>query len=754
MLRNTLRRLSSSRVLMKLRTGSDFYTRSFKSTKNVPDLGSADAESLSDLRSGRRADYVDMAIVHLHLRFGFAIAIFPRRFGCPSGLHFHPHYATLLGSQPQYFSPSTLTGVTDIHWLSLFPALCEAGAASISMKIPITFLTAGLIVIASRAHAMTIVRAGEAQAMIVVPARSKPVEALELQKYVEKVSGAKLEIVAEDKLGEAKNGGHVFVGPCLAASRVVDLKRLQPEGFVIKTEGNDLFIVGQDVTETGMHVAGTFYGVCEFLERYLGVRWLMEGPLGEVVPKQRTIEVTSADIRKEPVLCMRGNSSQHVAADQSSNAGSWSAHQRLGSRVKISTGHAFAGWWDKYHERYPEIFAMQPNGTRINTHERERLCESNPTLWKLVAEEKIRELRANPSLLAVSISENDGGDNDFCSCSTCRSWDSPETQERFKINPNLYLHQESDLISDRVYRFYNEVAKLVQKQLPDRYVSGYAYSVYQTGPARDYPDHSDNLIIGYVGFDSEEYLNDTARAAQRGDWLKWSKLTRHLFLRPNLLLQPISLPIIYVHKLAEDLRFMADHGMWGATYGSGNEGNWGTQGLDYYVLARMLWDPQRDVDQVIDDYCRAAYGPGATAMKEYYRRAEDLANRIAATGQPNRDLDVRIEKARNKLTDPYTDSELARLQACVDEAAAAIGSSNTAALERVGLVTTGLEYTKKTRDLLAAAAAVRAGKSGREDFNRIKAETDKYYGTLKGSLAVNISGDIQSCLSLTPDTKQ
>lgn len=622
------------------------------------------------------------------------------------------------------------------------------------MKAPIAVLTAGLLVIASHACAITIVRAGHAEAVIVVAAGSKPYGADVLQRYVEKVSGARLQIVTEDKLGESRSGARVFVGPGLAANRVVDLKEVQPEGFVIKTDGNDLFIVGRDKTEVGLSVTGTFYGVCEFLERFLGVRWLMEGPLGEVAPPQANIEILSADIRQEPALCLRGNSSQRLAADQTSSAGSWSAYQRLGSRVRISTGHAFAGWWDRYHEQYPDIFAMQPNGTRLNTNERERLCESNPTLWKLVAEEKIKELRANPNLLAGSISENDGGDNKFCSCATCRSWDSPETQERFKADPNLYLHQESDLISDRVYRFYNEVAKLVQKELPDRYVSGYAYSVYQTGPVRDYPDHSDNLIIGYVGFDSEEYLNDTARSAQRNDWLKWSKLTKHLFLRPNLLLQPISLPIIYVHKLAEDLRFMADHGMWGATYGSGNEGNWGTQGLDYYVLAKMLWDPHRDVDAIIDDYCRAAYGTGAEAMKEYYRRAEDLANRIAATGKPNRDLDARIEKARNKLTDPYTDVELARLQACVDEATKAIGSTDVSALQRVGLVGTGLEYTRKTRDLLAAAAAVRAGKNSREEFKQIKAQTDKYYTSLRGSLAVRVSQDIQSCLSLTPDPKR
>lgn len=473
--------------------------------------------------------------------------------------------------------------------------------------------------------------------------------------------------------------------------------------------------------------------------------------MGEVAPRRATIEVASADIRQKSVLCMRGNSSQRVAADQSSNAGSWSAYQRLGSRVRISTAHSFTGWWNKYHEQYPDIFVMQPNGTRISTNERERLCESNPTLWKLVAEEKIKELRAALELLAVSISENDGGDNKFCSCATCRSWDSPKTQQRFKADPNLYLQQESDLISDRVYHFYNEVAKLVQKELPDRFVSGYAYSVYQTEPVRDYPDHSDNLIIGYVGFDSEEYLNDTARAAQRKDWLKWSKLTKFLFLRPNLLLQSISLPIIYTHKLAEDLRFMADHGMWGATYGSGNEGNWGTQGLDYYVLAKMLWDPHGDVDQIIDNYCRAAYGAGAEAMKEYYRRAEDLANRIAATGKPKRDLDARIEKDRNRLTDPYSDAEMAKLQMCVDKAATAIGTSDPAAMERVRLVGTGLEYMKRTRDLLAVAAAVRARKSTAEVFSKIKTETDKYYKDLDGSLAVRVSGDIQSCLNLRPD---
>ena len=196
-------------------------------------------------------------------------------------------------------------------------------------------ISLGLFLISSRANAITIARDGKAEAVIVVPEGTKTSGAADLQKYVEKVSGAKLEIVAEDKLDKAKNGGRIFVGPCQAASRVVDIKKLQPEGFVIKTDGDDLFIVGRDSTDSGMKVSGTFYGVCEFLERYLGVRWLMPGPLGEVAPKQATIEIASADVRQEPPLCMRGNASQPVDDDNPpSTAGRWSAYQRIGNRRK------------------------------------------------------------------------------------------------------------------------------------------------------------------------------------------------------------------------------------------------------------------------------------------------------------------------------------------------------------------------------------------------------------------------------------
>jgi hypothetical protein len=625
---------------------------------------------------------------------------------------------------------------------------------------------------AGSAGAVTLVENGQARAVIVVPAGQKSPAAAELQRYVEKASGAKLAIVAEDKLGrERRLPGLIWVGPCRAAGGVVDLQKLQPEGFVIKTVGDDLYIVGRDATEAGLKVEGTFYGVCEFLERHLGVRWLMAGPAGEVVPQQATIKVPAADLRQEPLLWQRRirNSKQSGHSDRieqvmkdwdvplarwkatfaPSETGPWFSHQRLGGRVKLSYGHSYGGWWNRYHEQYPDIFALQPNGTRINTGERERLCVSNATLWDLVARDRIRRLRADPLLTAASISPNDGGANKFCCCPQCRAWDAPAAQEIYRKDPNIEQGRDIPL-TDRYFRFYNEVARRVKQELPGRYLGCYAYSFYRTPPQT--LDHlEDNLIVGYVGFGT--YIDDPARQASRAEWLQWSKLAQQLILRPNLLWGPIGLPVNYVHKLADDMRFLADHGM-RATDFDGGIGNWGTQGLNYYVLARLLWNPYQDVDRLVDDYCRAAYGPGAAAMKDYYRRLETLTDRLAA--HPPLDPARRGADYR-RLTDAYTDAVLADLQACVDRAVTAIGAGDPAARQRAGMVTTGLEYTRKTRDLLAAAAAVRERRSDRAQFEKVNAEVLAYYRALALSWAVSIDHNytyIRRGLSLRPQAQQ
>ena len=48
-----------------------------------------------------------------------------------------------------------------------------------------------------------------------------------------------------------------------------------------------------------------------------------------------------------------------------------------------------------------------------------------------------------------------------------------------------------------------------------------------------------------------------------------------------------------------DFRYLASHGMMGTDFDSCCH-NWATQGLNYYVVARLHWNPEQRVDAIID----------------------------------------------------------------------------------------------------------------------------------------------------------
>jgi hypothetical protein len=532
----------------------------------------------------------------------------------------------------------------------------------------------------------------------------------------------------------------------------VDLAGLRPEGFIVAVRGDDVFIAGQDRTPAGMAVRGTEHGCHAFLEKFLGIRWLMPGELGEVVPARAMLAIDDAEIREEPLLWLRSfRNSVNTHLDRAeaamrlwnvsipewkakfaNSAPEWFRHQRLGRRVKAVYGHAYGGWWDKYQKQYPEIFALQPNGTRDVGNVREKLCVSNPILWDLVAQEKIRELRADPMLLAASISPNDGTSRSVhCVCANCRAWDAPQRPLVADSDPDSAARGLEENLTDRYFRFYNEVARRVAKEMPDRLLGCYAYSIYRQPPT--VLKHLEpNLLVGYVGFES--YLSDTQLAADRREWSEWGALARQIFFRPNLLWKDRGFPLNYMRKLAADLRMMVASGMRAADF-DGMVGNWGASGMNYYVLTRLLWNPHADVDALIDDYCRSAFGQGAPAMRKYYSRLEALTDQIAREGNYD------VSKAKRDMLDDlvayYTDDTLAELRGFTKEALAAVGDSDARAAARVRMVAEVFDYVRAVRTVVQAAAQVREGKSTRADYDRALAESNRQFGALAMSWSVS-----------------
>jgi hypothetical protein len=504
---------------------------------------------------------------------------------------------------------------------------------------------------------------------------------------VEQISGVKLALTAERSLSDVQleNGqlsaslagsqptAFVLLGESGLTKRLgVTSEGLGAGGILLRTCPNALILLGAD-DKTPADPYGTRYATTTFLEDVLGVRFLWPGELGLVVPPRQTIRVPPLDHRFTPRIVQRrirsGQYSDRVQAgldylglskaefdrqQAAAQTGQWFDWQRLGGSLGLVAGHAFGYTWEKYHAEHPEWFALQPNGSRDLSRlspERARLCKSNLALIDALARDKLEELQRTGGK-AVSLAPNDGGRATFCQCPECKRLDPPEGRKIMLWDYTAATRRDFEYVSltDRMVWFWNRLAERIVRQYPDARLGVYAYSAYEAPPVREklHP----NLAVGFVGVD---YVRDANRRQGRADWEAWSKMTGNIFWRPNLLLfaRRTGTPAVYVHKLAEDVRHFGRHGLVGTDFDSCLH-HWATEGINYYVLARLLWDPEADVDALLDDYCRAGFGRAWPEVRRYLVRLEELTDRIAAE--------------ELTLTAPYTPEVVAELQGLLDAA--------------------------------------------------------------------------------------
>lgn len=570
----------------------------------------------------------------------------------------------------------------------------------------VPFLAASVLACSGRALAMTLVQDGQARAVIIVPEKPSPAAregARVLQAHILQISGAELPIMPESDISGRPSSarGWVLVGESrLAESNGFSAKDLGPGGMHLEAAGDVLVLLGPD-KRTPSDPDGTLYAVTTFLEEKLGVRYLWPGESGKVVPKSRTLVVAEFQRTVTPFLAQRhiraiGYSSrvqtgldrlgltaeefrQRKAAAGETQAASpdWFRWHKLGGTLRVATGHAFGHLWGKYGKEHPEWFALQPNGSRDQSRnpERARLCVSNPELIAAIAKEKIEELDAHPELLGVSLAPNDGGHASFCSCPRCEALDAPGAPVVTLSDYSGWKKREYKhaALTDRMVYFWNAVAEKVAVAHPGKLLAVDAYSAYSTPPVmrKLHP----NLIVRFVPMN---YLKEEGRQSALRSWTQWSRAAGRIFFRPNLLLAGRSAAAyVYVHKFAEDFRFMARHGMMGTDF-DGCLQHWATQGLNYYVVARLNWDPDQDVDVVIDDYCRAGFGPAAGLVRKYFDRLEALTNEAAM-----KEL---------KHLEPFQPEAIKELNGMLMDARR-LAEGDPAVLKRIDFLKAGLDWT-------------------------------------------------------------
>jgi hypothetical protein len=90
-----------------------------------------------------------------------------------------------------------------------------------------------------------------------------------------------------------------------------------------------------------------------------------------------------------------------------------------------------------------------------------------------------------------------------------------------------------------------------------------------------------------------------------------------------------SLPTQIAHYMQNDLRYYLSQRVKGiSTYAE--PGDWFTYELNHYVLSQLAWDPNVDVDGLMNDFCAARYGPEAALARETFDVMEDVVRRACS----------------------------------------------------------------------------------------------------------------------------
>lgn len=536
-----------------------------------------------------------------------------------------------------------------------------------------------------------IVYEGEPRAQIVIgeaPERLVALAAQELQEYILRMSGAKLPIVTAV---EDSHPLSIFVGQSAAVARLgVSPEGLDHGAFTIVSGDDWLVLLGEDydfepiepwprdhrdrarvqaeVDElTGekwglpamgysfrnyhsslgiwdLDESGSLQAVYQFL-RDLGVRWYFPGEVGEIVPERRTIPLPKVNRTVKPDFPFRHLYMlyQHRKPDNLL----WRLRLGLNS-PEFGGSHGI----NQVHSRpeikesNPEYFAIW-NGRRTS----DKPCLSAEGLFEANVA-YARFLFDHYNVQMVNVSPADGYSRP-CECELCVGKATPER------GPN-------GLLSDYVWDYVNRVATELYQSHPDRKVSGLAYTTYLLPPEK-IESLSPNLVAIFVRWRSH-YTDPEVKEREleiRQQWLDalpsreiyiWSEYAHS---RPRGWYS--RLPVYYPRLIAEDLRWLKGKSKGEYIPVADNWPAWGlewnalaTNHLNAYVTAKLYWDAELDIDDLLNEYYQLFYGPAADGMTAFIEYAEQTWWKVGrgdiTLDEVERLLEL-LEQARDKTED-------------------------------------------------------------------------------------------------------
>lgn len=398
------------------------------------------------------------------------------------------------------------------------------------------------------------------------------------------------------------------------------------------------------------------FAAYRFLE-HLGCRWLTPEPENQVVPSRPTITVGKLDIDTRPAFSWR----MFKARDASMEA--WGTKMGFNGFFSLEAAPVNGGclYWPTNHvgvHQFAKImpprryFAAHPEwyplvqGQRVPCNaDRGQLCVTAPGLADEFAANVAAEFGDDPACRLMSISPNDG--YGWCECEACTGLDQRLCGGRTTAQG---LGSTKPFMGDRVFWFANEVARRVGIKFPDRRLLVLAYVNYAEPPDTIRPLPAVvPFLCHYAPADYSRPIGDPASEPNRlfdGLLRRWVKIAPDLMIYsyvsksmwwrlPRPILRPFVADIRHYRALGVH-RYYCQSGL----------NDWALDGPLYYVIGKMLWDPNADPDAVATEWVSGMFGPAAEAMGEFYRAVDASVQSTgkAYSDNPKRDVPGLFER--------------------------------------------------------------------------------------------------------------
>ena len=440
---------------------------------------------------------------------------------------------------------------------------------------------------------------GRVQAVVLVAPDAGVNEALaakDLVKYVGMMCGQAPTLIdteTEIKSAMAGKGPKLILGelalrskPTLRVSLEGVLKKkphLRTDGIVLLRDGDKVYIAGNNDL-------AHYFAVAELLRRW-GCRWYIPTDFGECVPDERDLKIGDLDFAFSSPFEIRSYWISWVG-DNSGRKEFQMRNMMSGRGDLPPTGHALG--------KYTKGLGKGTFNFPI----------TDPKTAEYVAG-KVESMYASSK--SFSLGMEDG------------SYDSayPGDQKLMKLQWDKYFLRWS--VTDPMLELYNNVASVLQKKHPESKakIGFLAYANMTIPPVRDMvAERSLFAELAPIDIDPIHGMDDhqsPPRQEYRDMMYKWAKVMQGrlcIYDYDQGMLVWRDIPNPSHQSFAQDVQHYRKAGILGVNTESRNA--IATTFINLYLRSRLLWNPDEDVDVLLDDFYSKFFGPAEKPMRAYW----------------------------------------------------------------------------------------------------------------------------------------